>query len=31
MILAAIKDTKTGRVYVGESHSSIIDEAADHI
>ena len=26
MILAAIKDPKTGKVYVGESHSSIIDE-----
>ena len=29
MILAAIKDPKTGKVYVGESHSSIIDEMED--
>ena len=29
MISAAIKDPKTGKVYVGESHSSIIDEMED--
>ena len=29
MILAAIKDPKTGKVYTGESHSFILDEMKD--
>ena len=29
MISAAIKDPKTGKVYIGESHSYIIDEMED--
>lgn len=29
MILAAIKDPKTGKVYTGKSHSAIIDEMED--
>ena len=27
--MAAIKDPKTGKVYVGESHSAILDEMED--
>ena len=28
-IMAAIKDPKTGQIYTGESHSTIIDEMED--